>query len=270
MKELHSMNQKYRPQGMKFDELYKKQNSNLINGLYTRCVTVQNNDEFCIFRSVIHQLDYIILLKKADWRMCLFLSTKARWTARWINKHNIWFIFAELIRRYKSKYNYSINKEILDRYGDGSELNSIFNQINIQQQIINTSMCEALITPTEVICGNKTKSNTNDSHTSKKDNQDNSDENDSSFDQVLIPYFIHHLLQFMPFDQVVWPIKYCRKSRSQISVVKGLDDTRITQLACGEDFSMAAGSNGNVYVWCIKDGQIGMDPAIANMHYMNE
>ena len=35
-----------------------------INGLDTRCVTVQNDHEFGIFRSVMHQLDCIIILKK--------------------------------------------------------------------------------------------------------------------------------------------------------------------------------------------------------------
>ena len=49
------------------------------------------------------------------------------------NTYNIWFILKELIERYESKCHSSI-EGVLNRYGGGVELNSIFTKIIILQQ----------------------------------------------------------------------------------------------------------------------------------------
>ena len=232
--ELLAMNDSYRPQNSR-GELYSKPKNSGV-----RLVTVQSNNEFGIFESSINSYEYIIILRKEDWRMCLFLSNRSRWNAQWVNKHNIWFIFEMLIKEYKQIYWYSSVPSILNAYGGGEELRSMFNKIVVRQQRMLTwghgSMSEALLVPTEVIFGDQGNSSKN-------------DENDSSFDQLLgISASSSHTLFRTSFGTIYafgsnnWGQLGVRdrKSRSKTTAIKDLQKKAITQLACGSNFSMAA------------------------------
>ena len=113
---------------------------------------------------------------------------------------------------------------------------------------------------------NNINSNSNNSKdTSKKENNNtNSDKNDSSFDQLSgISAPSDHALFRTSFGIIfAFGLNSCgqfgdRKSRSQTSVVGGLDNKTTTQLACAKYFSIGADSSGNVYVsGSIEDRQI--------------